>query len=1096
MIETNWHVTGIQSLKAFLDAIHEDEKSSKVQVLKEYLQAQVPEDEDDKTAVYMPDVMQTWSYAAQKNIDSLLSAVPAVLALLYKVMSTKVEFAPYGVRLGRTLLMKNQLELISRGTTTNKAKDFVISPALRLLREIIIFDGGVLAKQVFRTRDESLKGLSRNLGIRHSGEGFEQRRKPSVRTNAMRIFLALLKFLPAELKKELLKQRDIVGGATRDINRDPPYLIVEFLDATRTYVLKDETLQRDGKSKLLNASNLARIVQLYGYTQPDEEIPEGAKSIDALVNEWLTLACTSHDLGLLYRQSGFYPKDVNADDTGGFVGKNKYIDLGLDSMDWADKYNEKVPVRNMVLSDFCQTLRPWSSIDQSDLLLAIFKAAPELVADYFFKKKSFTFDPKLTATWMGYSAFLFSAIQLPVPKFFGHRERYGRAPPPTQIVIESILPLPMNQKVLTKCLGQKHPLITFFVTRLLTVAFQKLQKVLVMYREASGASNLWNEAAEQLKQEFCRRCPAMKDTILAFRGINELAIVQKQASSKLLVMYYEVVPELALEASFDVSAPLAKTLKLLETDTVSPQDKAMRVMQAESLFHIAHCSPGMQWFSKAKDLSFSPFTYMLRLLGEASADVPLLKLRSILDALVKENGILQHSTTLPPVDALVAAIKTSDNAESVLQFVDNCALRCSNTPIKYIDALEQEYASLRKADSDTPIQQLPISLIHFAMLEQFPFIIKSGDEKKIAEVSAFIARYLAASLNISEDKQLIKSLSKSLAAAAEPVPTAAKTIEKYKKLVDEIEIATRPEPAASKRKVSNDAAALERQKIKIAATLSTITLPDYEDMSPLTKWVGKEIEPLIEDHYTTSLIHLLSSLTQSARMQALVALQKISFQLKGSNYPEKEPIWLLLCELLETSKSVVKEGPVPCTITGFAASAVRVLVDPLHVLYPKVNHFLTLGPTWDLDKLPLVHAVISTPPSLDDARYQELEWLLEYLHASLVGKEELNIFYKRRVFEKILGLYSNVYLSDLLREKILQIIWQATEIEGGSETLLTRFGVVSWLSAEVAGDGKKAVVARVVLEKLLDTCSEERLEKWSGRTYKQILDGLVDETKM
>ena len=805
LMKHNSHDVGIQSFKGFLDAIHEDEKSTKVRVLKEYLQAQVPEDQEDKTAVYMPDLMQTWSYAAQKNIDSLLSAVPAVLALLFKVMSTKVDFAPYGVRLGRTLLMKSQLELISRGTTTNKTKDFVISPALRLLREIIIFDGGVLAKQVFRTRDESLKGLSRNLGLRHSGEGFEQRRKPSVRTNAMRIFLALLKFLPAELKKELLKQRDIVGGATRDINRDPPYLIVEFLDATKTYVLKDETLQRDGKSKLLNASNLARIVQLYGYTHSDEEMPEGTKSIDTLVNEWLTLACTSHDLGLLYRQSGFYPKDVNADDTGGFVGKNKYIDLGLDSMDWADKYNEKVPVRNMVLSDFIQTLRPWSSIDQSNLLLSILQAAPELVADYFFKKKSFTFDPKLTATWMGYSAFLFSAIQLPLPKFFGHKERYGRAPPPTQIVIESIMPLPMNQKVLTKSLGQKHPLITFFVTRLLTVAFQKLQKVLAMYREASSGSDLWNEAAEQLKQEFCRRCPPMKVAMDAFKGIDESAIIQKQTSSKLIVMYYEVVPELALEASFDVSGPLARMLKLIETDTVSAQDKSMRIMTAENLFHIAHCSPGMKWLSKAEGLSLSPFTYMLRLLGEASADVPLLKLRSILDALVKENGILQHSTTLPPVDALVAAIKASNNSDAVLQFVDNCALRCSTAPIKYIDALEQEYSSLRKVDSSIPLQQLPVSLIHFSMLEQYPFIIKSGDSDKIADVSSFIARYLAASLKIGEDKHLIKSLSKSLASAASPQPSAAKTIEESKKLVDEIEIASRPEPAASKKIVVNNA---------------------------------------------------------------------------------------------------------------------------------------------------------------------------------------------------------------------------------------------------------------------------------------------------
>lgn len=1084
-------------MKAFLDSLHEDENENKITILKDYLKAQVPDDEEDKTAVYLPDVMQTWSFAAQKNNDSLLSAIPAVLALLFKVISTKLELVPYGVRLGRTLLMRHQLELISKGTTTNKTKEFVISPALRLLKEVIIFDGGVLAKAVFRARDEALKGLSRNLGLRYAGEGQEPRNKPSVRTNALRIFLALLKFLPAEFKKELLKQRDIVSGATKEINRDPPYLIVEFLEATRLYVLKDENLQRDGKSRLLNAPNLARIVQLYGYSHSPEELSQGSKSIDVLVHEWLTLACTSPDLGLLYRQGGFYPKDANPDDTGGFVGKNKYIDLGLDSMDWADKYNEKVPVRNMVLSDFIQTLRPWSSIDQSNLLIEIFKAAPELVADYFFKMKSFTFDPKLTATWMGYAAFIFSAVQLPPPKFFGYKERYGKAPPPTPIVIESILPLSLNQKVLTRCLGQKHPLITFFTVRLLTVAFQKLQNVLAMYKEASSSSTLWAEAAEQLQKEFCKRCPAMKDAILAFRAINDSEILQKQAASKLLVMYYEVVPEAALESNFDVSAPLAKTLQLLETDEVSPQDKAMRVMQAESLFHVAHCSPGMKWFSKAEGLSLSPFTYMLRLMAEASSDVPLFKLRSILHSLAKEYGILQHFTELSAVDALIAATNAStveSTRDATLQFIDNCALRCSTAPIKYIDALEQGVASLKK-EKDAPIQKLPISLLHFVMVEQYPFVIKTTETSKITAVSNFIAYYLAASLKIGEDKDLLKSLVKSFAICAESLPSTAKQIEKYKKLVDSIEIAARPDVVVKKKSATTDAAVEESQKFDITAKLAAVEQPDYEDMSPLSKWAGKEIEPLIEDTHTTSLIHLLSSLTLSARVQALQALQKISFQLKSSTYPEKEPIWLLLCELLETAKPVIKEKALPCTISGFAALAVKVLIDPLHELYPKVNHFLTLGPTWDLDRLPLVHAVISQPPSLDDARYAELEWLLEYLLRSLVGPTELAIFHKRRIFEKVLGLYSNVYLSENLREKILQIIWQATEIEGGSETLLTRFGVVSWLGVETSTEGTTGLRARVVLEKLLDTCNEERLEKWSGQTYRQILDGLVSESK-
>jgi len=236
-----------------LEGIQPDsDNKQRFSILKEYLVAQTPIDDEDKTAVYLPDIMQTWSFASQSNNESLLSAVPAVLALLLKAISGTLEFVEHGLRLGRTLLQKRQVELFARGLSANKAKDFVISPAIRLLREITIFDGGALAKQVFRGRDFTLKSLARNLGIRFTGDGVEERRKPSVRTNAMRLFLALVKFLPVEAKRDLMGQRDIVSGVTREIHHDPSFLVVEILETLKTYILQDEKLARDSKSKLLN----------------------------------------------------------------------------------------------------------------------------------------------------------------------------------------------------------------------------------------------------------------------------------------------------------------------------------------------------------------------------------------------------------------------------------------------------------------------------------------------------------------------------------------------------------------------------------------------------------------------------------------------------------------------------------------------------------------------------------------------------------------------------------------------------------------------------------------------------------------------------
>ncbi len=45
----------------------------------------------------------------------------------------------------------------------------------------------------------------------------------------------------------------------------------------------------------------------------------------------------------------------------------------LENITWMDKFKDQVPVRNGVLSEFVQSLRPWSSLKQSQLLTAIFR---------------------------------------------------------------------------------------------------------------------------------------------------------------------------------------------------------------------------------------------------------------------------------------------------------------------------------------------------------------------------------------------------------------------------------------------------------------------------------------------------------------------------------------------------------------------------------------------------------------------------------------------------------------------------------------------------------------------------------------------------
>jgi nucleolar pre-ribosomal-associated protein 1 len=1066
----------------------ENENAGRISILKDFLDAQKSAEEDDKNDVYLSELMKTWSFAAQSNDDSLLSAVPAVLALLLKTISTILEFSEYGLRLGRTLLQKTQQELISRGLTANKSREFVISPALRLLREVTIFDGGVLAKQVFRARHQAFRSLVRNLNLRYTGDGVEDRRRPSVRTNALRFILSALKFLPADSKRDLLNQRDLVAAITKDIKDDPPFMVREILETLKVSVLQDEALPRDAKTKVVNASSLQRLATLYRYDQEDNEDSVGKKAVDAEAHEFLLLACTSHDLGVLNRQTGLYPRGVDPDDTHEVAGDQGIIDLGLDSIEWMDQFTEEIPVRNTILAEFIQTLRPWSDTKQSELLLSILKAAPELIANYLLGKKNFSFEPKLTATWIGYSAFLFSALQLPIPKYFGRPKEYARLPPPTSIVLENILPQTMSQKVLTRCFGQHQPhsLITFFAVRLLWVVLDKFRGALMMYQEASqGTTPIWTQAAERLTAEVCQRLPSIKDIIHNFQKMSRTDLMHREAVTKLIVMYYEVVPRVALDAKFDVSATIAEELLTIDEPTKSPEDRALKMMILENIFQFARFSPGMRWFAHSGRLQITPVVAMLKLCAEAPIDIPLAKLRSVLGSVMEENQILQTETPISALDSLIMRLKDvkGPNAAAVYEFIDDCISRCASKPVKYIFLLEEIQAEAHESED----KQFPVSLLTLAILEQWSFIVKSASADVLQELSEFLSQYLAASIKIKEDKKALKMVAKRIASLTPKKSPALKIIEDARKLVDTVLI---PEPIsiqmAEAKKDQADNTPTEHAKMKARENMLDNADIPIEDHGALVKWVSKEVDEVIEAGYAASLVMLLSSEHLSVRKEAATNLSKFSAKLKASNFDEKDQLWVLFGEVVETAKKVIDQEPLPTIISSFASHALTVLNDPVHCLYPKINKFLSQGPTWELDKIPLMYKILDDGPSLDDAHSLETAWLLNYMLSGLRTAADMSIFRKRRVFEKLFSLYNNTYLAPGLRDKILRILYRATTIEGGSTTLITRFSIMTWLQAQVALGG--GVPLKVLMERVIESCDENRVGIWSKQGAKKVKD--------
>lgn len=1089
--------TGLQSFKLFLDELLSPESKDveRHRMLRAYLEAVKPAEADEnENAVYLPDIMQIWSYGGQMGNDNIMSAVPVVLALLLKLLSQSLDTVPYGLGICRTLLQKRQQELVARNLSADKGKAFIISPTLRMLKEAISFDGGAIARPLFRARASMLKSLARNMGIVHIGDEAEDTKRPSARTNAIQLFLSALRFLHPEAKKELLSQRDIVAALTRDVKQDPPYLLRELLEVLRSHVLLDDKLPREAKSSLLNASTLTRLSALYQYRL--DTSAENESSVTDIAHNFLMTACTNPACGVLRQDSGFYPREVDPDAA---IPTAELDDLGLEAIVWMNKFKAEVPVRNYTLSNFLPNLRSWSSIKQSELIISIFRVAPELVANYFLTNKSFTFEPKLSATWIGYSAFLFNTVKLPLPDYFCRASAFPELPPPTSIVIDNILPVPLDQKALTRSLAHKSNLVSFFATRILVVAIEKLDTAIKMHQDPSHTNKtVWAEAARRLVDEFCQRSPGIKDMINSYRSIPEGDILHREAASRLLRLCYEVLPQVALMAKFDVSPFLETSLgRLTAQEMNDPRDFALSLKELEHLLAIAGYSPGMRWLAASEALSLSPFTMLLKVCVDAPNGVALETMRQVLNFVAAEQQLVPQHSGHPGLLVLLEALQTlrqssPDSVAHLWQFMDNCLTRCANAPVKYVEKLQE----IRQEAASTAGQHLGeavVSPVTIAILEQLPFLAaKTGEKATLKALGRFLPKYLGFSATAGESRALLKLIfSKMVAQLGDSKGKLAKS-----GVPEGLEFTHNPltlttEASAGKPKSAAVSKSMEETTDTVAMDADTLEnmlqVPDGlgADNSALVKWSSKTVDELVDEGHLVSLMALLASEHASIRKEALVNILKAAAKIKQSEYEEKEQVWLLLSELAETAKDNINAGPLPSPIVSFACHALNILRDPISSLYPKVNTFLTRGPFWSLDRLPLVEEVLAEEPGVGDAYYSQANWLLGYLIDGLRTKHDLELFHKKRakgaILERVLALAANSYMRLPLRSQVLRLLYRATGIEGGSTTLTTRFGIVNWLEAREAGcaDESEAAVYGGLRRRIWETCDQDRVRGWS-----------------
>ena len=491
------------------------------------------------------------------------------------------------------LLERDRLNLFQRGLTANKLKDHLISPCLRLLTEIVGFDGGFVAGRLYSRKDVTFSRLEVFLDQRGKATDADDgaTAPPSLRTFAQRYIIANLTFQDSTAKAALISEPKITRALLHGLKDDDSNIVADVLQSLERHVVADANLPRSAKRRFFNDYALASLAALYGF-KPASDLDTRAVLISQRVHTILRTISTNQEKGLLQPQTGWYPPSSNAENS--VEDWEGALNMGLEIPSINDKYSQRIPIKNIPLSKLLLAIRPGSDTLQGELALAIFKAAPELVADYFLKNSKFKTEPRADPAWLTQSAFLYKCIELPVPEFFGWGQTFSSTPPPEHVVIENVLPRPLNREVLTRCMNMDQDVVTLFAVKALIIAFRKLRDILAVFRDQKETT--WQRAALRLKSQFSQRTPRMKDVIALFHRNAKGDQNIRGSAVTLLECYYELLPEVAMVEKFNISAVLADLLSKL---TLSPMaDGESLLDELVSVLQIALRSPGMRWWTK------------------------------------------------------------------------------------------------------------------------------------------------------------------------------------------------------------------------------------------------------------------------------------------------------------------------------------------------------------------------------------------------------------------------------------------------------------------------------------------------------------------
>lgn len=263
-------------------------------------------------------------------------------------------------------------------------------------------------------------------------------------------------------------------------------------------------------------------------------------------------------------------------------------------------------------------------------------------------------------------------------------------------------------------------------------------------------------------------------------------------------------------------------------------------------------------------MQFSAFTSILKVLLNAPSRDSFREIDKLLRNVLTENSVIRPSS----FSALLSSFESSDTEvlQHQLAFFDNCACRIAKKPVHYYDLLGSLVNSSK-----------PLSPLVAAVIEQWPFVFKSGAENSPKDVGEFIVSFLRSLHSAGESLSGLKAARDELVNVTEDKKLKSR-LKKAMKGSEEAEHDGQKETLQSPTQTSSSAKK-EWQDLDLEEIFGSLPV-EGTTHNELYRWEQKELDVSLEQGRVAELLLCLCSEHEEVRRQALPNISRYMMKLK------------------------------------------------------------------------------------------------------------------------------------------------------------------------------------------------------------------------